>query len=110
MSKKKKDSTPDLPKPNDGWVYLTEIQINGRNVSKGTELKVRGERGRFRFLEKVETGTTEWLNVWGGPKGSEHLRSFRVEQVKTVHVKNQTDANILKERKAKKKEENEGMY
>lgn len=92
------------PKPNDHWVYEKEIQINGRNVSPGTELKITGERGRFRFIQHVtnHNGVT-WVDVWGGPKGSENCRSFRVERVKRVHYKNQTVENLAVEYKAKQK-------
>jgi hypothetical protein len=55
MAKKKK-SVASGPRPNDNWVVETEIQINGRNVVPGTELKIEGERGRFRFMRYVITG------------------------------------------------------
>ena len=78
----------------------TELQINGRNVAVGTELSIKGERGRFRFLKHMATATTEWIDVWGGPSGREQMRSFRPDRVKTVHYVNKTDINLLKERKA----------
>ena len=99
---RRKSQEPSGPRPNDAWVCETEIQINGRNVAMGTELKVRGVRGRFRFVKKVTTPTTEWIDVWGGPKGAESMRSFRVGQIKTVHYKNQTVSNLAKEYKNKK--------
>lgn len=77
----------------------TELQVHGRNVAPGTELSIKGERGRFRFVKHVTTATTEWIDVWGGPKGREQMRSFRPEQVKTVHYKNMTGKNLLAERK-----------
>jgi hypothetical protein len=86
----------------DDWEVSTEVTINGRQVSPGTELQVSGERGRFRFIRQVtrpERGIT-WLDVWGGPKGSENLRAFRPERVRTVHRINRTDKNVLAERKA----------
>jgi hypothetical protein len=105
---RKKINTPRI---SDAWDIQTEIQINGRNVYPGTELKIAGERGRFRFLKYVKTDAgAEWIDVWGGPKGSENWRSFRLDQVKTVHYKNRTDANLAKEHKQKlrdKREENE---
>jgi len=76
-----------------------EIQINGRMVSVGTELSIKGESGRFRFMKHVKTETSEWIDVVGGKKGYSTCRSFRVSQVKTVHWKNRTDKNIVKERK-----------
>ena len=100
---RRKHQEPTGPKPNDAWVCETEIQINGRNVSMGTELKIRGVRGRYRFVKKVTTTTTEWIDVWGGPKGAESMRSFRLNQIKTVHYKNQTVENLAKEYKDKKK-------
>jgi hypothetical protein len=102
MGRKKKPSLPVGPKPNDGWVYLVEIQINGRHVSKGTELKISGERGRFRFVQHVTTSEGKvWIDVFGGPKHMETMRSFYPERVKRVHYKNQTIANLAIEHKEK---------
>lgn len=107
---RKKAATPDTPKPNDLWKITTEMQINGRNVSKGTELKVKGQRGRFRFIKHVLTEEGhEWIDAIGGPKGSEQWRSFRPSEVKTVHIKNQTDANLAKEYKKKQKDKKNGL-
>jgi len=102
MARKKK-VVETGPKPNDGWVYATEMQINGRNVSPGTELKISGQRGRYRFVKHVRTEKDiEWLDVWGGPKGAECLRSFTLDKVKRVHYKNQTYQNLAIEHKEKK--------
>lgn len=107
---RKKAATPAAPKPNDLWQVKEEIQINGRNVSKGTELKVKGQRGRFRFIKYVLTEQgKEWVDVLGGPKGSEQWRSFLPSDIKTVHVKNQTDANLAKEYKQKLKDKKNGL-
>lgn len=103
MARKKKVVSSG-PKPNDGWVYTTELQVNGRNVSPGTELKITGQRGRFRFIKHVKTETSEWIDVWGGPKGSENIRSFHIDRVKRVHYKNQTVANLAVEYKQKMKD------
>jgi Na+-transporting NADH:ubiquinone oxidoreductase subunit NqrF len=79
------------------------MQINGRNVTKGTELKISGERGRFRFVQFVKTDKEiEWIDVWGGPKGAETMRSFKLDRVKRVHYKNQTVGNLSLEYKAKR--------
>jgi hypothetical protein len=102
MGKRKKSLQSAGPRPNDNWVYETEIQINGRNVTPGTELKIAGERGRFRFQQQVTNHNgVIWIDVWGGPKGMESLRSFRLDRVKRVHYKNQTIANLAVEHKAK---------
>jgi hypothetical protein len=107
---RKKAATPEAPKPNDLWQIKTEMQINGRNVSKGTELKVKGQRGRFRFIKHVVTETGhEWIDAIGGPKGAEQWRSFHLEDVKTVHVKNQTVTNLAKEYKQKQKDKKNGL-
>ncbi len=103
MSRKKREAAKNILQ-NKGWVIQTEIQINGRNVVKGTELKIKGQRGRFRFIKYVKTEETEWVDVWGGPKGSENWKSFPLDRIKTVHVKNTTVANLAKEYKQKMKD------
>lgn len=104
MAKKKKETVPAAPKPCDAWEIITEMQINGRNVTKGTELKIAGERGRFRFIKFVRTDKgVEWVDVHGGPKGAECLRSFRLDRIKTVHYKNKTDFHLAAEHKEKMK-------
>lgn len=100
---RKKSSKPDGPRPNDHWIITTDLLINGRHVTPGTELKITGERGRFRFIKQVDTGTVVWIDVHGGPKGAECIRSFYPDRVKTVHYKNRTDANLAVEHKAKMK-------
>lgn len=89
----------------ESWIVTNEIQVNGRTVSVGTELSIKGESGRFRFMKHVKTQTAEWIDVVGGKKGYSTCRSFRVSQVKTVHWKNRTDKNIVKERKERLKAE-----
>ena len=109
MARKKK-SVDTGPRPNDGWIVETEIQINGRNVVPGTELKIEGERGRFRFMRYVVNGDVSWIDVHGGAKGYEVVRSFRLELVKRVHSKNQSTENLAKEYKEKlkaKRDENQ---
>ena len=77
--------------PSAGWTRETEIRVNGRVVVPGTEISFRGERGRFRFVERVTTSAgVSWLSVIGGPKGIRTWRAFREERVRTVHTKRQT--------------------
>jgi hypothetical protein len=109
MPRKKKSSVPDAPKPNDSWIITTELQINGRHVSPGTELKIIGERGRFRFVKQVDTGSVIWIDVYGGPKGAECIRSFYPDRIKTVHYKNKTDYHLAKEYKQKQKDKKAEM-
>jgi hypothetical protein len=83
----------------EGWVVSTEIQIHGRYIVPGTELKIEGRRGRFRFIKHVKTNTTEWVDVWGGSTGSENWSSFHPDKIKRVHSKAKTGKNLLKQRK-----------
>jgi hypothetical protein len=100
VSKQKTKSYPDT------WTVKNEIQVNGRTVVAGTELSITGEAGRFRFVKHVTTPTAEWIDVVGGRKGYSVFRSFYVSRVKTVHWKNKTVENVVKERKEQKKLEN----
>jgi hypothetical protein len=93
-----KKSSPETPKANSHWEIKLEMTINNRHVTKDTELKISGERGRFRFMRHVKNGDIEWIDVYGGKKGAEAFRSFREERVRTVHYKNQTGKNLLKQR------------
>ena len=102
MGKRRKSTEPEAPRPNKDWTYETEIQVNGRHVTPGTELKITGERGRYRFIRLVKTEKgVEWIDVWGGPKGAEQWRSFRTEKIRRVHYKNQTVQNLAAEYKQK---------
>jgi len=87
------------------WTVKTETQINGRSVGVGTELSIVGASGRFRFVKHVVTPTSEWIDVVGGRHGHSMFRSFRLDQVKTVHWKNKTIKNVVKERAEKIKNE-----
>lgn len=101
---KRKPVGPVAPKPCDTWAVQTEIQINGRHVVRGTELKISNERGRFRFIKYVKTEKgAEWVDVYGGKKGAECMRSFRMDRIKTVHYKNKTDFHLATEHKEKMK-------
>lgn len=93
-----------LPLPSD-WIEHETATINGRTLTRGTELSVRGARGRYRFLKHVERPERgiEWIETWGGPKGCETQRSFRPEQVRTVHRVKTTDKALMMARKGEKK-------
>lgn len=100
MGRRKKREKLDDPAKD--WEVTTELQINGRHVKQGTELKIEGERGRFRFMQHVKTKTAEWIDVWGGPRHKEQTRSFRVDRVKRVHSKKTTQQALAEEYKSKK--------
>jgi len=88
MGRRKKQRSATLAEVHPDWVVSEEIQINGRNVVRGTELSITAERGRFLFVKHVQTPTAEWIDVIGGPKGIKMFRSFRPDRVKRVHWKN----------------------
>lgn len=83
MARRRK-AIPPKPRPDD-WDIHTETQINGRNVSPGTELSFRGKRGRFRFIELVHSPRGSWVTV-AEPK-QRNFRSFDLDLVKTIHTK-----------------------
>ena len=102
--KKQQNNVPEAVKPNANWEIVTEMQINGRNVQPGTELKIKGWSGRYRFVKYVKTDTgKEWVDVWGGSSKAASFRSCKLDMVKTVHSKNKTEYHLAKEHKAKKK-------
>lgn len=84
----------------DDWHESQEAVANGRLLAPGTEVSIKGERGRFRFIKRVSRDSgVEWLDFWGGPKGCEAWRSFRVERVRRVHRIPRTDKGVLDARK-----------
>lgn len=99
---RRKKTKAELSGPIKDWEVSYEMQINGRHVEPGTELKIAGQRGRFRFIKHVASTASKWVDVWGGPKHQEQWRSFKPEQVKTVHYKNTSDKALAEEYKAKR--------
>lgn len=71
---------------NPNWTVTAHARVNGRVLVPGRELTIRGERGRFRFVKHVRNDATgrEWIDVYGGVKGHETLRSFRPERIRAV--------------------------
>lgn len=94
MSRKKKvaESAPALPSPTAHWITSEEIVIHGRHVVRGSELSIKGERGRFNFIKHVlnpKTGS-EWVDVVGGAVGYRTMRSFSIDRIRRVHNKAKT--------------------
>lgn len=86
------------------WEIRTSMTFNRREINAGTELSIKGVRGRFRFIRHIKKPDgTEWIDVWGGAAHYEAWRSFRPEQIRTVHRINKTDRNVLRDRAAAKK-------
>ncbi|UIW13545.1 hypothetical protein PQD80_gp61 [Arthrobacter phage Lizalica] len=85
------------------WHEHDSAEANGRHITPGTEVSIRGERGRFRFLKRVTRDSgAEWLDFWGGPKGCESWRSFSASQIRRVHRINTTEKALAAQHKAKK--------
>lgn len=64
----------------------TTYTANGRHITPGTELSIRGARGRFRFVAHVRTHAgAEWIDVYGGPQGRTAWRSFAPDRITRVH-------------------------
>lgn len=96
----RKKSNINLPAD---WHEHDHAEANGRHIGPGTEVSIRGERGRFRFLKRVTRDNgLEWLDFWGGPKGAEAWRSFSASQVRRVHRINKTDTALAAHHKQKK--------
>lgn len=83
-------------KPNPfGLIKHETFSVKGRTLSKGTEVKISGERGRFRFVEAIESPSGKlWLDFIGGPAGAEKWRSFDPSRIRTVHRINRTRKNL----------------
>ena len=85
MPRRKRTAPPPTPA---GWRVSVEWTANGRHVEPGTELRIRGERGRFVFVRYVATDkAAEWIDV---RDADGRWRAFRPERVKTVHRKTLT--------------------
>lgn len=70
-----------------GWITSDVYTMpNGKRLTIGTEVTVRGERGaRFRFVKHVRTPDgREWLDLMGGPSKVTMWRSFRPERISRV--------------------------
>lgn len=91
MGRRKRNKV-ETPAANSHWVVSSEMTINGRNVVRGTELSIQGERGRFRFVKHVVNGDIEWIDVVDKFKA---IRSFRPENVKRVHYKNKIRPAVI---------------
>ena len=71
----------------EGYSESLNATANARHLVPGTEVSIRGRRGRYRFVKFVSSPNSEWIQCWGGPVGKEKMHSFRLEDVKTVHWK-----------------------
>lgn len=91
---RRKASVTDHVDPTADWVVSDRYTAHGRHLTPGTEFRVEGERGRFLFLRHVINGDREWIDA-KSPVGQ--FRSFRVERVRTVHIKKRIRGNTKEE-------------
>lgn len=66
---------------------LVDMKINGREVERGTELSIRGKRGRYSFFSVRETKSGRTVVTVVGPinTGHEAFHACYLEDVQTVH-------------------------
>lgn len=90
-AKKRMPKRAQQPLPG-GWHRKDSFQWNGRHIEPGTEVSIRGERGRFRFVshttvvgERSGEVILEWVDVIGGARGASQWRSFRPDRIRRVH-------------------------
>lgn len=68
-----------------GQVWLFDLSLNNRNVSSGTKLKFKGERGDFSFIKYVERDQgKDWIDVFDK---NGQFRAFYADRLKTVKNK-----------------------
>lgn len=81
--------------PSANWIRTHEyLSVTGRWLKPGVEFAVKGSRGRFRFIEHVETPDgKQWISAVGGTKGVQMHRAFRPEVVRRVYIKKQIMTN-----------------
>lgn len=75
--------------------HIEEFEVNGRVLTKGTEVSIRGVRGRMRFqyARNLDSGKVE-LTFVQESANRKQFRSFYPERVRTVHRINKTISNI----------------
>ena len=79
MARKKRVRT-DQP----GWTTTCRYQApTGRWLEPGSEVHIKGERGRFKFVEHVVSPKSEW--VWVRDKDRKY-RAFTPSRISRVHV------------------------
>lgn len=59
-----------------------EKKIDWTTVEVGTEVKVKGERGRFTFLKVYDNGD---ISVFGGANGKNMYRAFTADRCRPIY-------------------------
>lgn len=105
MKKTRRSDAPSAPSAHGAhvppvldWEVSETFTWNGRHLEPGTEVSIRGEAGRFRFVRHVRRPNgAEWIDLIGtDAKGiGTAFRSFRPERIRTVHRLVKTRANAM---------------
>lgn len=62
------------------------VTVNGVPLEPGTEVSIRGKRGRFKFLRASTTADQQIvLDFIGGTIGHENWHSFYPDRITNVH-------------------------
>ena len=79
--------------------HIETYTVNGKVMEKGTEVSIRGVRGRMRFqyARELDSGKVE-LTFVQESVNRKSFRAFYPERVRTVHRINKTLTNIQKEK------------
>lgn len=77
--------------PSATWTRADSCKVHGRILTAGSEVSIRGERGRHRFLEAVTTDKGKHWLWFMGPYG---FRAFYPDRVRTVHRIAKTRENL----------------
>lgn len=66
---------------------MVDMKINGRDIERGTELSIRGKRGRYSYFSVRETKSGRTVVTVVGPinSGYEAFHACYIEDVQTVH-------------------------
>ena len=100
------------PRPLDAdWVREIEIRSpTGRVLTPGVEFKIRGERGRFRFVAHVLTDKGhDWVECVGGASGVVMSRAFAWDRITRVYrdrkiMSGQQAIQLMNAKRAQKRE------
>lgn len=95
MSRRNRRSTQELLLDHHpDWSVSLELNRPGLGkITVGTELRIHGQVGQvFRFMRHVSSPRGEWVDVYGGsrdPNGIRSVRSFPPERIAQTYRKAQ---------------------
>ena len=85
MARRKQRYGTKYGDPPAGQVWLFDVMLNQRNVTAGTKLRFKGERGQFTFIKYVERDQgKDWIDVFDK---NGQFRAFYADRLRTVKNK-----------------------